>query len=119
MLVSVKRSDARVFELPGRVWGLLLGPENAHSVHASLGFAVFPPGSAPPGHVHDAQEEYIYVVSGRGRLISPENTIVLEPGTSVFVPTGEHHATVAEGTEPLELITAFSPPVVPASYEPT
>jgi mannose-6-phosphate isomerase-like protein (cupin superfamily) len=67
--------------------------------------------------VHPAEEETIYVVSGRGRLVSPEATANLEPGVSVFIPVGTFHATESDGPEPLELVCLFSPPVVPGSYE--
>jgi quercetin dioxygenase-like cupin family protein len=119
MLILVKREDAQLFHLPGRVWGLLLGPDNVQSVNASLGFATFPAGSSAAGHIHETQEEYIYVVSGRGRLVSDENTVILEAGAAVLVRPGERHATFADGDQPLELITAFSPPVIPGAYEPT
>ncbi len=52
-----------------------------------------------------------------GELVTPEGTAVLEPGTVVYIPAGLHHQTVAHGTEPLTMVTSFSPPVVPGSYE--
>ena len=116
-LVAVHRRDASVLNLPGRRWGLLLGPDNVGAHNATLGFSSFPPGSAPAGHLHPAEEELIYVVSGRGRLVTTDTTVELEPGTAVYVPPGVEHATVAGPEEPLELITAFSPPVMPGSYE--
>ncbi len=78
---------------------------------------MFPAGSAPEGHVHEAEEETIYIVSGRGELRTPEGTATLEPGVSVFIPMGLEHATASFGPEPLELVSIFSPPVVPGSYE--
>jgi putative monooxygenase len=116
-LVSVFRDDAEIVALPGRQWGLLLGPGNAGSRNITLGFSVFPAGSAPPGHVHPSEEEMIYVVAGRGELIAADTSVSLRPGVAVYIPPGVHHATVASVDEPLSLITAFSPPVVPGSYE--
>jgi putative monooxygenase len=83
----------------------------------TVGFSVFPAGSAPDGHVHPAEEEMIYVTAGRGRLVAADATIELEPGVAVYIPPGIHHATVADPGEPLQLITVFSPPVTPGSYE--
>ncbi len=117
MLKGVPREDAVVHHLPGRDWHLCIGPENSNAKGLTLGVAVFPEGSAPPGHVHDAAEEVIYIVSGHGELVSPEGTEKLEPGTAVYIPMGLLHATVSNGPGPLELISAFSPPVVPGSYE--
>lgn len=117
MLKAVKREEAPVYHLPGRDWFLCIGPENTGARNATLGVAVFPVGSAPPGHVHPHEEELIYIVAGRGELVTPEGTVDLAPGTAVYVPAGLHHATVSRGPEPLELISVFSPPVVPGSYE--
>ena len=58
-----------------------------------------------------------HLPGGHGQLVTPEGTVELSPGTSVYVPIGLHHATVCNGPEPLELISVFVPPVVPGSYE--
>jgi putative monooxygenase len=118
IIASVARSDVAPVELPGREWGLLLGPDNVGATHLTLGFADFPGGSAPLGHVHPTEEEMMYVLSGSGRLISGDQALKLEPGVAVYVPPGVSHSTVADPNEPLRLITVFSPPVVPGSYEP-
>jgi len=95
----------------------LLGPENVGSQNITLGFSVFPGGSAPPGHVHLEEEEMIYVLSGRGSLSTADATVRLKPGVAVYIPPGIQHATAADEGEPLHLVTAFSPPVSPGSYE--
>ena len=117
MLKAVKRDEAELFELPGRDWYHYSGPSITGSEHSTLGFAVFPAGSAPEGHVHPTQEETIYITAGYGKLVTPEGTVDLEPGTAVFIPIGLFHATVSDGPGDLEMVTAFGPPVVPGSYE--
>lgn len=117
MLQAVSRDEATLYALPGRDFLLCIGPQNTSARNLAVGLAVFPEGSAPAGHIHDTQEEVIYVVSGRGRLVSPEGTVELRPGTAAYIPAGLHHATVSSGPGPLELLCTFSPPVVPGSYE--
>lgn len=117
MIKRVARGEAEVFPLPGRDWFLYVGPQNSPARNVTVGVSVFPPGSRPTGHVHDTQEETIYVTSGRGRLVTAEAIAELEPGVAVFIPTGTFHATESDGPEPLELVCLFSPPVVPGSYE--
>jgi mannose-6-phosphate isomerase-like protein (cupin superfamily) len=117
VLASTTRESATVHHLPGRDWLLCMGPGIGDVKNLTVGVSIFPPGSAPPGHVHDREEEVIYVVSGHGALHTPEGSVPLEPGTCVYVPIGLHHATASHGPEALELVTAFSPPVVPGSYE--
>lgn len=117
MLKAVTREEAVLHRLPGREWYHYSGPEITGSVHSTLGFSVFPAGSAPEGHVHPTQEETIYITAGHGELVTPEGTVPLEPGTAVFIPIGLHHATVSNGPGDLEMVTAFGPPVRPGSYE--
>ncbi len=116
-LEAVRREEAVVHQLPGRDWLQILGPENTASKNLTVGLSVFPAGSSPPGHVHDVQEEIVYVLSGEGQLVSAGGTVELEPGTCVYVPVGLHHSTVSRGPEPLRLLCVFSPPVAPGSYE--
>jgi mannose-6-phosphate isomerase-like protein (cupin superfamily) len=117
MLKPIRRDEAQVSHLPGRDWLLYVGPESVGARHLTVGYSIFPPDSAPPGHVHPTQEEVVFCVAGRGELVSPENRVPLEPGVAVYVPVGVHHATVSFGPEPLELVTSFSPPVVPGSWD--
>jgi len=116
-VVSATSGGARKLRLPGREWALLLGPENGGVRNVTLGYSTFPKGSAPTGHRHPAEEELIFVVAGRGELRTAEATIQLEPGVAVFIPPGIDHATAADADAQLELVTVFSPPVVPGSYE--
>ncbi len=117
-LKGVPREEADRYDLPGRAWYLCVGPQNSDAANLTVGVAEFPEGSAPAGHVHESQEEVIYVTSGHGQLVTPEGTVELMPGTSVYIPMGLHHATVSRGPGPLQLVCSFSPPVVPGSYEP-
>lgn len=117
MIKRVDRSEAQVFPLPGRDWLLYIGPQNSPARNVSVGVSLFPAGSKPTGHVHDTQEETIYIMSGHGRLVTEEATAELEPGVAVFIPIGTFHSTESDGPEPLEMVCLFSPPVVPGSYE--
>jgi len=117
MLKAVRRDEALTFHLPGRDWYHYIGPETVGAHHITVGWATFPEGSAPPGHVHPTQEEVVYIISGHGQLVSPEGTVTLEPGVAVYIPIGTHHATVSLGPGPLEMVCSFSPPVAPGSYE--
>ena len=117
MLKAIRRDEAQVHNLPGRDWLLYVGPETTEAKNLTVGWATFPAGSAPPGHVHPTQEEIIYIITGTGELVTPEGTVTLEPGTAVYIPVGLHHATVSHGPGALEMVTSFSPPVVPGSYE--
>lgn len=117
MVKAIRREEAEAFSLPGREWLLYVGPENTPAKNLTVGWATFPEGSAPEGHVHPTQEEVIFITKGYGSLVTPDGTVSLEPGTTVYIPIGLHHATVSSGPGPLEMVTSFSPPVRPGSYE--
>lgn len=116
MIQRVTREEAEQVPLPGRVWHSYFSPKDGVSSLVSLGVSVFEPGSRPIGHVHPAEEETIYCVSGRGRIVTPDSVADMEPGVVVHVAPGTFHATEAD-EEGLELLCLFSPPVVSGSYE--
>lgn len=117
MFTRIERLEAAVTPLPGRTWYSYVGPRTAPTDRTSMGISIFPAGSRPEGHVHPAEQETVYCIAGRGRLVCPDGTAELEPGVAVFIPSGLFHATESDGPEPLELLCSFSPPVVPGSYE--
>ncbi len=117
MIKRVARSEAEIVPLPGRTWHAYFGPHNSAARNVSMGVSVFPPGSKPEGHVHPAEEETIYCAAGHGRIVTPDGVAEVEPGVVVHVSPGTHHATEADGPDPLELVCLFSPPVVSGSYE--
>jgi len=119
VLEAVQPQEAGVYPLPGRDWIHLIGPENSAATGITVGLSIFPAGSAPPGHVHDTQEEVVFVISGEGQLVAPTGTVELRAGTCVHVPPGLEHATVSRGPEPLRLLCSFAPSVAPGSYEAT
>jgi quercetin dioxygenase-like cupin family protein len=117
MIKRVARAEAAATRLPGRTWYSYIDQENSPARNVTVGLSVYPAGSKPAGHIHETQEETIYVASGRGRLVTPEATAELEPGIAVLIEPGTLHITEADDHEPLELLCFFSPPVVPGSYE--
>lgn len=117
MFTRMTRAQTQITPLPGRDWHEYIGPENTPTERISMGVSTFEPGARPAGHVHDRQEETVYCVAGRGRLVSETGTAELEPGVAVHIPVGLFHATECDAPESLELLCIFTPPVVPGSYE--
>ncbi len=118
MFAVANEKECEVLRLPGRDWFYLLGPKNSASRNFTFGLAIFPPGSNAAAHQHDAQEEIIFILSGRGEFVTPDKTAPLEPGTAVFIPPGLEHRIAVTGGETLKLVTVFSPPVTPGAYDP-
>jgi len=109
--------DAETVELPGRRFHTYFAPWNSQAERLSIGLSVYPAGSRPPGHIHAAEEETIFCVKGRGRIVSPDSTAEMTPGVLVHVAPGTFHATESDGPEDLELLCVFTPPVRAGSYE--
>ena len=69
----------------------------------SCGLWELPPGKRSfPLHVHHVTEEAMYVVSGRGKVRTPDGETGIGPGDFVsFSPGGTPHQLVNDGAEPL------------------
>jgi putative monooxygenase len=117
-LESARAASCTVYHLPGRDWYYLLGPLNSAAKNLAFGLAEFPGGTLAAPHVHQGEEEIIYILSGTGATLAGEQEVALEPGVAVFIPPGLTHQIRADGPEPLRLVTLFSPPVTPGAYDP-
>lgn len=113
----IKIQDVPGLDLPGRNWKKLIEPDTSECRNMIFGVVTFPPGSDPGTHSHAAEEEIIYVISGRGETRVGEQTYPLEPGVAVFTEPGVAHGVKTLGDDPLVLISVFSPPVRPGSYD--
>jgi mannose-6-phosphate isomerase-like protein (cupin superfamily) len=116
-LETAHANKCTVYHLPGRDWYYLLGPQNSQAKNLAFGLAEFPGGTLAAAHTHQAEEEIIYILSGRGAIFSAEKEAQLEPGVAVFIPPGLEHQIRVDGEEPLKLVTLFSPPVTPGAYD--
>ncbi|MCP4164266.1 MAG: cupin domain-containing protein [Chloroflexi bacterium] len=110
--------DCTVYNLPGRDWFYLLGPQNSQAKNLVFGLADFPGGALAAAHVHETEEEIIYILEGVGACITADEEKRLEPGVAVYIPPGLSHQIRADGEQTLRLVTLFSPPVTPGAYDP-
>jgi len=71
---------------------------------------VIPPGTGPPLHVHDGQDESWWVVEGSVRFRIGEEESTAPAGTFVWVPRGMAHAFYNEHKRvPARLLVHFTP----------
>ena len=70
------------------------------------------PGQSTGGddNVHPGEDQWLYVVSGRGRAVINRRTIELVPGALLLIEAGETHEISNPGDEPLVTITIYAPP---------
>jgi len=117
-LESASADRCTVYHLPGRDWYYLLGPLNSSTTNLAFGLAEFPAGTLAAPHVHEGEEEIIYILSGTGAVLADGEELQLTPGVAVFIPPRVAHQIRADKPEPLRLVTLFSPPVTPGAYDP-
>ena len=67
------------------------------------------PGTSIPVHLHEKEDEIIFIQSGRGDATLGEARVSLEAGSTLFVPQGTWHGGRNTGDETLRWIAFYSP----------
>ena len=105
----------RVMHLIGLA-GTYTPPEGGGSNHwivhmnsdaLSLGTYSIPAGGTDDQEPHTEDEVYV-VQAGRATLVTASGTVLVEPGSVVFVPAGETHK-FTDITDDLALVVIFAP----------
>ena len=63
-----------------------------------------------PNNRHANSDQWLYVVSGEGRVTVDEDTINLAVGDLIVIEAGETHEIEASDSEPLETLNLYVPP---------
>ncbi len=115
---TIHENEVEAVQLPGRAHKMIIGPDNfGPAERMCFGVADFPPMKHAPGHVHESQEEILYVLTGKGEFYFDGVPEAVEPGTCVYVPPGVTHSINNTGEEVLKVVYVFSPPVAQGSYD--
>ena len=98
---------------PPRVSRLLLSGKNVGAKNASMGLNVTEVGSMIPDHKHEESEEFMYIISGRARLVIEDGEEVYElgPDMAIYTPLGKMHRLENIGDTELKLVWVYSPPL--------
>jgi mannose-6-phosphate isomerase-like protein (cupin superfamily) len=67
------------------------------------------PGTVIPVHLHQNEDEIIFIQSGTGEATLGDATVALAAGATLFVPQGTWHGGRNTGTETLKWIAIYSP----------
>ena len=59
---------------------------------------------------HPEQDEIIYFVAGKGKVVIGDNTFPIAPGTTAYIPRGVRHGFVNEGDSPIRFVWVIAPP---------
>jgi mannose-6-phosphate isomerase-like protein (cupin superfamily) len=67
------------------------------------------PGTAIPVHLHENEDELIFIQSGEGEAMLGEQSVKLAAGSTLYVPQGTWHGGRNTGTATLKWIAIYSP----------
>ena len=103
--------DPRVHLSPVTRWGMTMVPLTRHAVGVQAYKLVIPPDRRPcqsEPNTHDGYE-WLYVLSGRLRLVLGEHDLVLSPGEAAEFDTRVPHWFGSADTDPVEVLSLFGP----------
>ena len=115
--IKVVRVDEREVEVQSgamtRVAGVSEALTGATGIH--LAESVIPPGRCSSPHYHSNCESAIFVLSGRGVMLTGDDLSVEEeigPGDMIYIPPGAAHQPLnTSDSKPLKLVVARNTPV--------
>jgi len=113
----IHENDIETKQLPGRSHKMVLRPDNIGSKNMCAGVAVFPANKHAPSHVHEKEEEMLYVLAGEGNMYFNGKAEPIKEGTFMFVPKAVEHSLEATTDNDLKVFYVFSPPTVQGSYD--
>ena len=67
------------------------------------------PGTVIPVHLHENEDEIIFIQSGSGEATLGDSKVALAAGAALFVPQGTWHGGRNTGKETLKWIAIYSP----------
>lgn len=71
------------------------------------GRLILPPGASIGMHKHEMEDEVFIIERGRGILDNGRSQTNVEAGDAILTGSGEEHALINNGNEPLELIAVI------------
>jgi mannose-6-phosphate isomerase-like protein (cupin superfamily) len=86
---------------------LVTGEQTAGACFAMEGLV--PGGGGPPPHVHQREDESLYILEGRCEVEIGDERLLATAGDLVWMPRGTRHRFGNPGSEPLRLIMTFVP----------
>ena len=102
MKVSNYRDTKPIQELPGVVKREVITADDGAPNFCMRVFEVAP-GSSTPSHSHPWEHE-VFVLSGRGVVVSGKGETQIAKDSVIFVPPDEHHCFMNNGDEVLRII---------------
>ncbi|MFD0772756.1 cupin domain-containing protein [Streptomonospora algeriensis] len=99
---------ASVWAFSGDRYTLKAGTKDTHGALGVME-AEIPPGSGPPLHVHQNEDEMFYLLEGTLELTDVDRTFTARAGSFILLPRGSAHRFVNVGETPARMLMLFTP----------
>jgi putative monooxygenase len=114
----VKKEEAEIRRIVEK-WGTLRwlasrGVGNATGI--TVGLVTINRGMSNPRHKHPKSEEVLHLLRGRLRHTIGDDSVDLEPGDTIVIPSGVYHNATNTGTMAAEMVVAY--PAGDRDFEP-
>jgi len=113
-MYTVKRDQAELMQLPKRDVRCFIGPDKMNtpvkSKHMTMGMTEVPAHVDMLPHLHDEEEEIIFIIEGTGEVTVGGVTETLEPFTAVKFPVTVEHQVRNTGDTVMKFVFMFNPP---------
>ena len=105
-----------------RLWGpgdvytfLVTGEQTGDTVFAME--ALVPAGGGPPLHIHDREDETLYILEGQCEVEIGDDLLVASAGDLVWMPRGTAHRFSNIGAEAMRMTLTFTPAGIERFFE--
>ena len=92
----------------GTRYSILLAASQT-GAHLGIFESLDQPGYGPPRHIHKAEDETFYVLSGEVEFWLENRTTLHGPGDVVFIGRGREHTFRVVGEMPARMLTVMTP----------
>ena len=110
---TVKIDQAELMKLPMRDVRCYIGSDKmdtpVKSERITMGMTEVPANTDMVPHLHEIEEEIIFVIEGTGEVTISGITETLEPYTAVIFPVGELHQVKNTGDSIMRFVFMFQP----------
>ncbi len=96
---------------PAKIKGVsmkVLRPSEEGKYKESVALVRVEAGSSVPPHIHENEDDNLYILAGRAKMRVADETCVLEKGIQVSVPAGIEHE-IFDVTDDLKIYDIFVP----------
>ncbi|RKL64407.1 cupin domain-containing protein [Thermoanaerobacteraceae bacterium SP2] len=98
-----------IYREPPRTSWILVSEKTVGAQNLAMGINETHVGGCVPEHKHEKEEEVMYFFQGKGKFVTKDQEIQLEPGICIYNPPGELHSIINTGDEPLKFVWIYSP----------